>query len=120
MALEKKEKINTYNIKLQKKMHLQLTSSKSSNHDDTGTETQEETLETELTGQRNDTRGERFTSNTLLLVNLGQQGISRLRDNGSNGTGNNTSTEIDSGQSRGSELVLGGTNLLQDQFTIKK
>lgn len=96
-----------------------MTSSKSSNHDNTGTETQEETLNTELTGHGNETRGERFTGNTLLLVNLGQQGISRLRDNGSNSTGNDTSTEVDSGQSRGSELVLGGTDLLQDQFTIK-
>jgi hypothetical protein len=53
---------------------------------DTRTQTEEETLSTELTSHGNKTRSNGLTFNTLLLVDLGKKGIGRLRDDGSGGT----------------------------------
>lgn len=97
----------------------ELTSGEGGNHDDTGTETDEETLGTELTGHLDKTRGDGLTLTTLGLVDLGKKGIGGLRDDGSSSTGDDTTTQVDGGHGRGRKLILGLANGGNNVFTIE-
>lgn len=60
----------------------------------------------------------------LLLVDLGEERVGRLRDNGSADTGNQTGAEVDRGQCAVGQLLLGrahaGKDLLGDHLIHHK
>mmetsp|Transcript_25561 Transcript_25561/g.43325 ORF Transcript_25561/g.43325 Transcript_25561/m.43325 type:complete len:140 (+) Transcript_25561:16-435(+) len=72
----------------------ELTSSKSSNHNATGQESNcAEVDKSNLLGNVHQTSHHRSISTSTLLVNLGEKSISRVRDNGSGNSSNNTGSQ---------------------------
>lgn len=58
----------------------ELTGGQGTDHDETGTQTSEETLGAQLTGHLDQSRGGTLSGLTLGLVDLGEQGVGGLRD----------------------------------------
>jgi hypothetical protein len=58
----------------------ELTGGQGTDHDETGTQTSEETLGAQLTGHLDQSRGGSLTGLTLGLVDLGEQSVGGLRD----------------------------------------
>lgn len=85
----------------------ELTGSKSTNHEETGAKTGVRTTDTELLGDLDETRGGTLTRSTLGLVDLGQHGISGLRDESSGETGNQTRAQVGNGLHAIRERLLG-------------
>ncbi|KAH3659904.1 hypothetical protein OGATHE_005949 [Ogataea polymorpha] len=75
-------------------------------HDQSGGETGERTSNTQLAGQLGQQTNGRLSWGLLGLVDLGQQSVGWLRDNCGHTSGNNTSTEVDTSDSSGRQLVL--------------
>ena len=82
----------------------ELTGGESTDHEETGTNTGVRATETELLTDLDETRGGTLTGETLGLVDLGQQGIGWLGDDGSSETGNETGSEIESRRLSGGEV----------------
>jgi hypothetical protein len=97
-----------------------LASSKSTNHEETSTETRERTTETELTADLEETGHGTLTRSTLGLVDLGKHGIGRLGDDGGGHTGDETGTKVGNSLHAAGEILLGVAaedslgNLLED------
>jgi hypothetical protein len=91
-----------------------LTSGKGTDHDETGAHTGEETLDTELSGHGDQTRHDRLSGETLGLVDLGEEGVGGLRDDGSGHTGDQTGREVKTGRLGTSEAVLGLSGEAED------
>lgn len=75
----------------------ELTSSQSTNHEETSTNTGVAATETKLFGDLEESAGGAFTRETLGLVDLGKHGISRLRNNGGSETSDQTRAQVDNG-----------------------
>lgn len=75
----------------------ELTGGKSTDHDETGTHTGEETADAELAGHLEETRGDRLAGGALGLVDLGEESVGGLRDDGGGHTGDKTGTEVETG-----------------------
>lgn len=75
----------------------ELTSSDTTNHNQTGGETGEGATNAELTGNLHEAGNGTLTSGGLGLVDLGQHGVSGLGDNGSGETGEKTRSKVDTG-----------------------
>lgn len=75
----------------------ELTGGKSTDHEETSTNTAVRTTETELLGDLDQTAGGALTGETLGLVDLGEHGVGGLGDNGGGETGNETRAEVDGG-----------------------
>lgn len=73
----------------------ELTCSDGSDHEQTSTNTAERTLQTKLLGDLDQTAGGSLTWKTLGLVDLGKHRVSRLRDDGSSETSNQTRSQVD-------------------------
>lgn len=58
----------------------ELTGGQGTDHDETGTQTSEETLDAQLTGHLDQSRSGTLSGLTLGLVDLGEQGVGGLRD----------------------------------------
>lgn len=95
----------------------ELTRSEGGNHDDTGAEAAEETPDTELAGDLDKARGDGLALDTLLLVDLGEQGIGGLGNNGSGRASDNAGAEIHSRDGSVGELILGLANGTIDVLT---
>jgi len=85
----------------------ELESSEGTDHDDTGTQAQEESLDPELTSQTNEAGHN--GSSARGLVDLGEEGISGLGDNGGGNTGNETRSQVDTGQGGIRQVLLGSS-----------
>jgi len=94
----------------------ELTGSEGTDHEETGTETGEGSLESELLGDLDETGGGSLSWKTLGLVDLGEHGIGWLGDNGSGETSNQTGTQVDTGLSEigGGGLVDNSVDSLRD------
>lgn len=95
----------------------ELTGSKGTDHEETGTDTTVGALDTELLGDLDETAGGALTGSTLGLVDLGKHGVGGLGDKGGGETGDETGTEVDSGvhAARGGGLVnVVGVDVLGD------
>ena len=84
-----------------------MTSSESTDHDETGAHTGEETGGAELTGHLDESGGDTLSRSTLGLVDLGEQGVGGLGDDGGGHTGNQTSRQVKTGGLTRGERVLG-------------
>ena len=93
-----------------------MTGGKGTNHDQTRAHTGKETLGTELAGHLDETAGGRLTGGALGLVDLGQEGVGGLRDDGGGHTGDETTSQVGLGHLAGSELVLGLAHRREDLF----
>lgn len=85
----------------------ELEGGEGTDHDNTGTQAQEETLDTELTSHGEETRHD--GSRAGGLVDLGEEGIGGLRDDGSSNTSNETRGQVDGGQGGAREVLLGAS-----------
>lgn len=83
----------------------ELEGGEGTDHDDTGTQAQEETLDTELTSQADEAGHDGASAGGL--VDLGKEGIGGLGDDGSGHTGDQTGAQVDGGQGTGREVLLG-------------
>ena len=95
----------------------ELTGSKGTDHEETGTDTTVRALDTELLGDLDETAGGALTGSTLGLVDLGKHGVGGLGDKGGGETGDETGTEVDGGvhAARGGGLVnVVGVDVLGD------
>lgn len=90
-----------------RKARLTLTSSQSTNHDQTSTHTSEETLSTQLASHLDQATSDGLAGESLGLVDLAEQGISGLGDDGGGETGDETGAQVQAGESAGTELGLG-------------
>lgn len=88
-------------------MKLTLASSKGTDHDKTSGHTGEETGNTELTSHLDEPRGGRLAGGTLGLVDLRQEGVGGLRDNGGGQTGDKTGSKVKTSELSTSKGVLG-------------
>ena len=95
----------------------ELTGSKGTDHEETGTDTTVRALDTELLGDLDQTAGGALTGCTLGLVDLGEHSVGGLGNEGGGETGNETGTEVDGGvhAARGGGLVnVVGVDVLGD------
>lgn len=83
-----------------------LTSSKSTNHEQTSRKTSEGTTETKLTSDLDKPGDGALTGQTLGLVDLGQHSISRLRDNGSSEASEKARSQVNTGLGTTRQLGL--------------
>lgn len=93
---------------------LTLTRSKGTDHDQPGAHTGEETADAELSCHLDETGRGRLAGCALGLVDLGQEGVGRLGDDGSGHTGNETGAEVETGGLAAGERVLGSADSLED------
>ena len=84
----------------------ELTSSKTTNHEQTSRKTSEGTTEAELTSNLDETGDDALTRKTLGLVDLGKHSVSGLGDNGSSETSHKTRSQVDTSLSGVGELRL--------------
>jgi len=84
-----------------------LTSGKGTDHDKTSAHTGEETRNTELTGHLDKSGSSTLSWGTLGLVDLGQEGVGGLRDDGSGHTGDKTGRQVETSLLTTGEGVLG-------------
>lgn len=92
----------------------ELTGGEGTNHDQSSTHTGKETRGAELAGHLDKSRGGRLARCALGLVDLGQEGVGGLRDDGSGHTGNQTTSEVDTHLLAAGERVLGLAGGLED------
>jgi hypothetical protein len=98
----------------------ELTSSESSDHEETGADTRVGSAETELLGNLDQTGSGSLSGKTLALVNLRQHSVGGLGDNGGGETGDETGGQVVDGlhARRGlglvDNLVNGLVDLLED------
>ena len=101
-------------------VQTELASSKSTNHEQTSANTGVRAAETKLLGDLDEAAGGALTGKTLGLVDLGEHGVGRLRDNGGGETSNETGAEVDGGLGAAGSLafvdvsVRGLVDLLED------
>jgi hypothetical protein len=93
---------------------LTLSGGEGTDHDETSTHTGEETGGAELAGHLDETRGDRLAGSALGLVDLGEEGVGGLGDDGGGHTGDETTTEVEGGGLSAGELALGLTPDLED------
>ena len=93
-----------------------MTSGEGTNHDQSSAHTGEETLDTELTGHLDESGSSRLSWCSLGLVDLGEQGVGGLRDDGSGHTGDQTTSKVDRHLLTTGERVLGLAGELEDLF----
>lgn len=93
---------------------LTLTSGKGTDHDQPGAHTGEETLGAELASHGYETRGGRLSGRALGLVDLGEEGVGGLRNDGGGHTGDETGTEVDTGGGTTREGLLGPAHRRKD------
>lgn len=91
-----------------------LTSGEGTDHDQSSAHTGEQTLETELTRHLYESGSSRLTWCSLGLVDLGEQSVGRLRDDGSGHTSNQTTGKVDTHLLTTGERVLGLAGSLED------
>lgn len=84
----------------------ELASSDGADEEETGTKTAEAALETELTGNLDETRHSSLTRGTLGLVDLAEHGISGLGDNSSSETSSETRSKVNTSLSTVGESFL--------------
>lgn len=87
----------------------ELTGSKGTDHEETGTDTAVRATETKLLGDLDQTAGGALTGLTLGLVDLGQHGVSGLGDDGGGETSDQTRAEVVDGLH-----AVGGLGLVDD------
>jgi len=87
----------------------ELTSSESSDHEETGTDTRVGSADTELLGDLDQTRGRSLSGQTLALIDLGQHGVGGLGDDGGGETGDETRGQVVDGLH-----AVGGLGLVDD------
>lgn len=75
-------------------------------HDETGAHAAEETPGAELAGDLDKTAGGGLTRESLGLVDLAQKSVSRLGDESSGETGEDTGAKVETGDGTGGELAL--------------
>jgi len=75
----------------------ELSSGQCAHHDQTSTETSEETNRSEISSHFDQSRGDGLTRQSTGLVDLRQEGVGRLRDDGGSETSNETSSEVETG-----------------------
>ena len=92
----------------------ELARSERTNHNETGAHAGEETLDTELLGHLDETRGGGLAGGTLGLVDLGEEGVGGLRDDGSGHTGDETGAEVEAGLLTLGKRGLGAAEALED------
>lgn len=83
-----------------------MTSSESTNHEETSTDTRVRAAETELLSDLDQTGGGALTRETLGLVDLGKHGVGGLGNDGSSETGHQTRAQVDNGLGTIGEGVL--------------
>ena len=86
---------------------LTLTGGKGTNHDKTSAHTGEKTRDTELTGHLDKSGSGSLSGSTLRLVDLGEQGVGGLGDDGSGHTGDETGRQVKTSLLTTGERVLG-------------
>ena len=84
-----------------------MTSGKGTDHDETSAHSGEETGGAELTGHLDQSRGGSLSGSSLGLVDLGQESVGGLRDDGGGHTGDETGRQVETGLLSTSERVLG-------------
>jgi len=84
----------------------ELSSSQTTNHEQTGRQTSERTAETQFASDLDQARNSALTRKTLGLVDLGEHGVGRLRDNGSSETSKKTRAKVYRGNSAGGQCGL--------------
>lgn len=92
----------------------ELASSKGTDHDKTSGHTGEETGNTELTSHLDEPRGGRLAGGALGLVDLRQEGVGGLRDNGGGQTSDKTGSKVKTSELSTSKRVLGLASGLED------
>lgn len=92
----------------------ELAGSEGTDHDETGTHAGEETLDTELLGHLDEARGGRLAGGTLGLVDLGEEGVGGLRDDGGGHTGDETGAEVEAGLLTLGKRGLGAAHGVED------
>lgn len=85
----------------------ELTSSQSTNHEQTGTDTRVRATQTKLLSDLDQTAGGTLTGQTLGLVDLGKHGVGGLGNNGGGETGNQTGAQVDGGLHAIGHVLLG-------------
>jgi hypothetical protein len=93
-----------------------LTSGEGTNHDQSSAHTGKETLDTELTRHLDKSGSSRLSWCSLGLVDLGEQSVGGLRDNGSGHTGDQTTSKVDRHLLTTGKGVLGLAGELKDLF----
>ena len=93
-----------------------LTSGEGTNHDQSSAHTGKETLDTELTRHLDESGSSGLSWCSLGLVDLGEQSIGGLRDNGSGHTGDQTTSKVDGHLLATGKGVLGLAGELEDLF----
>jgi hypothetical protein len=91
-----------------------LTSGEGTDHDQSSAHTGEETLDTELTRHLNESGSGRLSWCSLGLVDLGEQSVGRLRDDGGGHTGDQTTGKVNTHLLTTGEGVLGLAGELED------
>jgi len=84
----------------------ELTSSKSTNHEETSANARVRATETELLADLDKARDSALTGETLGLVDLGEHSVGRLGDNGGSETSNQTRAQADDGLGAIGQRVL--------------
>ena len=98
----------------------ELSGGQSTNHEQTGTDTTERSLETKLLGDLDQAASGALSRQALALVDLREHGVGRLRDDGGGETGDDTRGQIVHGLHTVAGLVLvddgvnGLVNLLEN------
>lgn len=92
-----------------------LTGGKRTNHDATGEKTGGHELDgAHVPGDADETGGRRTFTTGALLVDLGEEGVGGVRDDGGDDTGNHTGKERDADVGSRGRLVRGGVHRLVD------
>lgn len=96
-AAVRKDKERGAKGKKKKKTETKATKSTYSDHDESSGHTSEETLDSELLGERSESRDHALSGLALGLVHSGKESIGRLRDESSGETSDDTTTEGEGG-----------------------
>lgn len=98
----------------------ELTSSEGTDHNETGASASEEAANTDLVDDATHAGDHALARSSLGLVNLGEESVGRLGDQGSGETREKTGAEVDSGEGARRQLVLGlahrGNDLLSNNL----
>lgn len=85
----------------------ELSGSEGTNHEETSVETTEETANAEVLGDAHQSADGGLAWSALGLVDLGQESVGWLRDEGGGETGNDTTSQVERGDGTWGEGVLG-------------
>ena len=93
-----------------------MTSGEGTDHDQSSAHTGKETLDTELTRHLYESGSGRLSGCSLGLVDLGEQSVGGLGNDGGGHTGNQTTGKVDTHLLTRGERVLGLAGELEDLF----